>query len=269
MGRLAVRPKIDLAFKKIFSEDTQILKALISASLNISMDDIQDIRLGNTEILPQDISNKFCRLDLKVNIKGKIIGIEIQLSHQGNFQNRALFYWSRLFSESLISGDDFTLLPETIVISFINFNLFSHSSYHSHFALKEITRNEILTDRLAIHFFELDKLPKEIDKSKKIELWLKLIGAETYEDLSELENSENIEIYKALEHVKRLNTDEIFKSRIEMRENALLEERLALNFAKREGIEEMIEAMRLSGLDNDSIEKIIKLQESQSKNNLI
>ena len=70
MGRLDVRPKIDLAFKKIFSENEHILKALISAAINIPIEDIEDMRLGNTEILPQDIINKFCRLDLKVKMRG-------------------------------------------------------------------------------------------------------------------------------------------------------------------------------------------------------
>jgi len=267
MGKLAVRPKVDLAFKKIFSENKQILKALISAALNIPTADIQDMQLGNTEILPQDLNNKFCRLDLKVTMKGRIVDVEIQLNNHGHFQNRALFYWARLFSESLESGNNFKLLPETIVISFINFDLFGCSGYHSHFILKEAVRNEVLTDKLAIHFFELTKLPKEIDKNKKIELWLKLIGAETYEELSELENSESDEIKEALDYVKKLNADEQFKRQIEMRETALLEETSALSFAEDKGRDverqEMIEAMRDSGLDNEAIEKVLKAREKK------
>ena len=268
MAKLAVRPKIDLAFKKIFSENKQILKALISAAINIPVSDIQDMKLGNTEILPQDINNKFCRLDLKVTMKGRVVDVEIQLNNHGNFQNRALFYWARLFSESLESGNDFKLLPETIVISFINFDLFGCSSYHSQFVLKETVRNEVLTDKLAIHFFELTKLPKEIDKNKKIELWLKLISAETEEELLELENSENDEIKEALDYVKKLNADEQFKRQIEMRENALLEETSALSFAEEKGRdnerEKLIKAMKKSGISDEEIERIIKLRGEES-----
>jgi predicted transposase/invertase (TIGR01784 family) len=263
MGKLAVKPKIDLAFKKIFSENQKILKALISAALNISVSDIQDMKLGNTEILPQDLNNKFCRLDLKVTMKGKVIDVEIQLNNHGNFQSRALYYWSRLFSQSLESGNDFKLLPETIVISFINFDLFGCSDYHSHFVLKEVIRNEILTDKLSLHFFELTKLPKEINKNKKIELWLKLISAETDEELYELENSQNEEIQEALDYVKKLNADDTFKRQIEMREIALIEEISALNFAKDEGEQKIINAMKKSGMSDEEIEKIIKISEKK------
>jgi len=268
MGKLAVRPKIDLAFKKIFSENNQILKALISAALNISISDIQDMRLGNTEILPQDLNNKFCRLDLKVTMKGRIVDVEIQLNNHGNFQNRALFYWARLFSESLESGNNFKLLPETIVICFMNFDLFGCSGYHSQFVLKEAVRNEVLTDKLAIHFFELTKLPEKIDKSKKIELWLKLISAETEEELSELESSESEEIKEALAYVKRLNADELFKKQIEMRENALLEETSALSFAEDKGRDDerkkIVEAMKASGMSDEAIKKVLKMREEET-----
>ena len=263
MGRLAVRPKIDLAFKKIFSENKQLLRALISAALDVPAADIQDMQLGNTEILPQDLNNKFCRLDLKVTMKGRVVDIEVQLNNHGSFQSRALYYWARLFSGSLESGNDFSRLPETIVISFIDFDLFGCSEYHSHFVLKEAARNEVLTDKLAIHFFELAKLPREIDKNKEIELWLKLIDAETHEELWELEGvgNGNDEIKEALEYVKKLNADEEFKARLEMREVALLEERSALSFARDDEREKFIKAMRASGLDDDAIEKIIKLRE--------
>jgi len=263
MTKLAVRPKIDLAFKKIFTENQDLLKALLSAVLNIPTSDIEQLTLENTEILPQDINNKFCRLDLKVKIKGRIIDVEMQLNNQGNFQNRALYYWSRLFSQSLENGKDYSLLPETIVISFIDFDLFGCSDYHSRFVLKEISRNEILTDKLSLYFFELTKIPLSIDKNKEIELWLKLIGAETYEELNELEKAENQDIQTALEYVKKLNTDERFRRQIEIREQTLLEETSAINYAKSEGKiegrQEIINAMKKRGLSEKEIEAILDL----------
>ena len=271
MGRLPVRPKIDLVFKKIFSENDNILKALISAAINIPIEDIEDMRLGNTEILPQDVVNKFCRLDLKVIMKGKIIDIEIQLSDQGSFQNRALYYWARLFSSSLNKGNDFKSLPEAIVISFVDFDLFGHSNYHSHFVLKETERNELLTDKLSIHFFELSKIPKEIDHNNRIEPWLKLIGAETYEELYELDKVDNSEIKEALSYVKNLNSDDKFKERLDMYEDAVLNEISALNHARFEGMEqgvekgikEMVNAMRKRGMSEEEINEIIKLSDKK------
>ena len=269
MKKLAVKPKIDLAFKKIFSENQDLLKALIAAVLEIETSDIQEMVLENTEALPEDINKKFCRFDLKVKMKGRYVDVEVQLNDQGDFQSRALYYWSKLFSQSLSSGEDYNILPETIVISFINFSLFGCSEYHSNFVLKEKSRNDILTDKLSLHFLELKKLPKEIDKNKKIELWLKLIGAETYEDLSELEKTENQEIKTALDYVEKLNADETFKRQLEVREDTLRNEISALGFAKRQGKKEgkeegkeerekeMVEAMRANGMSEEQIKKIV------------
>ena len=58
------------------------------------------MKLENTEVLPQNITDKFCRLDLKVKMKGRAVDVEIQLNNQGNYQSRALYYWSMLFSQS-------------------------------------------------------------------------------------------------------------------------------------------------------------------------
>ena len=265
MLKLPVKPKIDLAFKKIFSENEQILKALIAVILNIPIESIKNMQLGNTEILPQNLDSNFCRLDLKVTMDNRIIDIEIQLSNQGNFQNRALYYWSKLFSGSLDKGSRFRELPEAIVISFIDFDLFSCSSYHSHFVLKEVTRNELLTDKLSIHFFELNKLPREVDKNNQLESWLKLIGAETYEELLDLEGSEFSEFKEALTYVKNLNSDDKFKARLDMYEDALLNERSALSYAEDKGMEierdRMINSMKKSGLDEATIRKVLDFRE--------
>ena len=263
MGKLAVPPKIDLAFKKIFSENENLLKSLLSAVLNIKVSDIKDLKLENVEILPQDLNNKFCRLDLKVTIKGRAIDVEIQLNNQGNFQNRALYYWARMFSQSLDSGENFNLLPETIVISFIDFNLFDCAEYHSSFHVTEDVRNEILTNKLVIHFFELPKIPKNINENRKIELWLKLIGAETDEELYELDKSKNKEIKEALEYVKKLNSDEEFKKRVEMRKLAIIEEKSAIEFYEQKGLREgenkkAVEMAEKMVLKNKPINEIIE-----------
>ena len=196
---------------------------------------------------------------MKITMKERIIDVEIQLSNEGNFQNRALYYWSRLFSQSLESGENFNALPEAIVISFIDFNLFDCPQYHSSFHVSEDMRGEILTKKFAIHFFELPKIPKDINVNKKIELWLKLIGAETDEELYELEKSKDKEIKEALEYVKKLNSDEGLKRQVEMRRMALIEERSALNFAENKGIKKVFEAMKASGMSEDEIDKIVKL----------
>jgi len=263
MAELVVKPKIDLAFKKIFSENENALKSLVSAALDIPVSSMKDLQIGNTEVLPDDLDNKFCRLDLKITVDGRLIDIEIQLNNRGSFQARALYYWSVLFSQSLKSGENYDLLPETVVISIIDFNLFGCSGYHSHFVIKENTRGDLLTDKLSLHFFELKKLPENINGEKQIELWLKLISAETEEEIHRLEKIKSDDIKTALDEVKRLNADKNFRDLIERRYIAMVEEKSALSFAKREGKNEIIEAMRANGISEEEINKIIKFSENK------
>ena len=60
--------------------------------------------------------------------------------------------------------------------------MFDCPEYHSHFAVMEMNRHELLTDKCGIHFFELKKIGKKADKENRKELWLQLINAETKEE---------------------------------------------------------------------------------------
>ena len=63
--------------------------------------------------------------------------------------------------------------------------------YHSHFKILESERKELLTDKFAIHFFELKKVGK-YKKNKRMEDWLNLINAETEGDLMAIQQTTTI-----------------------------------------------------------------------------
>ena len=56
MGRLAVRPKVDLAFKKIFTENEHLLKDLLAATLSLNVADIEEMHLENPDMLPGQVT---------------------------------------------------------------------------------------------------------------------------------------------------------------------------------------------------------------------
>lgn len=104
---------------------------------------------------------------LKLSVDGRIVNIEMQVNKEEDFKERTLFYWSKLYSEELKAGDEYEKLKQTICINIINFELFKCEDYHSHFKVMESERHEVLTDKFAIHFFELKKL----GNYKKISVW--------------------------------------------------------------------------------------------------
>ena len=70
----------------------------------------------------------------------------------------------------------------------MGFNLFPDpEKFYSEFQALEITSHEPLSDKMALIFFELKKLPPLNSSDSGRDLWLKLFKAETEEELSKIE----------------------------------------------------------------------------------
>ncbi len=93
---------------------------------------------------------------------GKTVNVEMQVNKEPDFKERTLFYRSKLYSEELKEGDEYTELKHTICINIINFKLFDCTDYYSHFKIIEKDRAEILSEKFSIHFFELKKVKRHI-----------------------------------------------------------------------------------------------------------
>ena len=65
---------------------------------------------------------------------------------------RSLYYWSKLYSEQLGEGQDYSVLKRTICINILNFKYLKTRKFHSGYRLKEIYSNEELTNVAEIHF---------------------------------------------------------------------------------------------------------------------
>ena len=114
--------------------------------------------------------------------------------------------------------------------------------------LKEKERDEVMTDKLAIHFFELKKVGK-YKRNKRMEDWLTLINAETEGDLMALQQNTSIpEIQKTIVILREMSADEKIREEARRREKRLHDEATALNHARKEGIEEGIEKGRAEGI---------------------
>ncbi len=106
----------------------------------------------------------------------------------------------------------------------------------------ETNRHEKLTDKLRIDFLELPKA-KNNKTNTKLQEWLDFLNVTTEERLNMLEkNTVNPTIIqKAVAVVRQMSADEQLLRAIQKREETLMNERSALNSAKRQGIEQGIE----------------------------
>lgn len=168
-----------------------------------------------------------------MHVDNRVVNIEMQVNYEADFKDRTLFYWSKLYSEELAAGDEYSDLKQTICINIINFNAFECKEYQSHFKVLETNRHEVLSDKLDIYFFELKKI-KNSTNNKPMEDWLNLINAETEGELMDIETNTQIkEVRDTIVILRELNADEKVKQEAYYREKRLHDEASALGHARR------------------------------------
>ena len=72
MARNIVKAKLDIIFKKLFTDEgnQHILQAFLSDILEIPYESINNIIVLNSEIMPENIIEKYSRMDIKMTVDG-------------------------------------------------------------------------------------------------------------------------------------------------------------------------------------------------------
>jgi predicted transposase/invertase (TIGR01784 family) len=77
--------------------------------------------MENTSFVKDKIDGKSCVLDvLAVLHDGTKVNIEVQLGNEYNMDRRSLFYWSKVYTESLKDGQNYRELPNVIAINIVD-----------------------------------------------------------------------------------------------------------------------------------------------------
>ncbi|GGP17025.1 hypothetical protein GCM10011346_51280 [Oceanobacillus neutriphilus] len=155
--------KVDYAFKQLFGSEKnkEITVVFLNAILTKSgRSPVKQLFFQNIEIGGEYEEDKKSRLDLLIETENKeIVNIEIQINNEYNMVNRALYYWSRIFSEQLKEGQNYKALYPVISINIMHFNLLKETdAYHHIFRLYEMEKKYPLTDKIEFHFVEIPKL---------------------------------------------------------------------------------------------------------------
>jgi len=116
-------------------------------------------------------------------------------------------------------------------------SLFHCAEYHSQFRPLEIKRRELLSDRMDMHYFELRKLPKNVDIENELELMLSLFRAKTEEELKQLEALEVAIVTQAIGAYREITVSPEFREIERLREDARHNEASALANAARKAAE--------------------------------
>lgn len=168
-----------------------------------------------------------------MDVDGQQVDLEVQVSKEGNYAERVMYYWAREFSSALLQGQGYCELPKTIVISIIDFIPFDCEQYHSFFQPLEVTRHMLLSDKMEFHFFELPKLPDDVSPKNMLLLWLSLFKADTEEELEKIKRMGVPVMSQALNAYYTITASSEFREKERLRAKARHDEAQALHNARR------------------------------------
>ena len=237
MSRLQYIFKTDTLFKMLFVQNPDLLQQLVAELLGIPYESIEQFDIQNSEMPPEAMGDKFCRLDINMVVNGQLVDLEVQVSNEGDHPERVLYYWAREFSSALRFGQTCATLPGRTTISIVDLLLFDGEEYHSFFQPMEISRHSLLSDKIGFHFYELPKLPKEVGKDDMLLLWLSRFKAETEEELEKIKALEVPVISQAIKAYYTITASSEFKELERLRAKARHDEAQALYHAEQVGME--------------------------------
>lgn len=272
-------PKLDVVFKRLFTaeESTDILTDFLASVLDIEPEEITNVTILNTDLVPEIFDQKYSRLDILMEVDNKLVNVEMQVRSFADYRERVLYYWSKVYSKELQRGASYKDLKQTISINILDYNMFDCEECHSIFQLREVNRHELLTDKCRFDFLELPKANSDSRQIKRLRRWLNFFNMKSESDVEMIAQSNDRVMNKAVLILKHMSKDEKLQEAARIRERALHDEAsyLADATAKgiaqgmekgmEKGINEMVESMRLLNFTEEQINLVIENRMRLSK----
>lgn len=210
---MTLNPRVDFAFKKLFGseENKGILIAFINAIVS-EADRVTDVELLNPYNNKNYVGDKLSILDIRaIDMHGRHYNIEIQVTDEVYYSQRALYYWSRIYANQLDEGEPYGNLKKTISIHILNFDYFDEPDYHNVFHLMNAKSKKRHFEDLELHFIELSKFNKDLSQLKtSLDRWssfLKCVDRYNRNNIPK-ELSDDPAVNQAIEKLQHMYLDE-------------------------------------------------------------
>jgi len=238
-----INPRVDFAFKKLFGteENKELLIDFINSIVS-EKDQVMDLELKNPYSIQSFKAEKQSILDIKAqDSEGKWFNIEMQIIDQDYFDKRALYYWSKLYTEQLTSGMRYDKLTKTIGINILNFNCLEEAAYHNCYRLQNVESGKEYLDHIELHFIELGKYDESL--VTMLDRWTNFLKkAEMYEKKNlPQELKEVASIRKAIDILETMGLDPEERNSYDASVKLLMDEESRLATAERKGLEQGLE----------------------------
>ena len=254
-------PKLDVVFQALFGKvgNESITKGFLETILERKIDSID---LSRNPILRREFKDeKLGVLDIIAKLdENEICNIELQIVDKKNIIERILYYWSRLYSRQIKSGEDYKILQKAIVILITDFKLenLEELDYHSRWKIMEDKQGKkiILTQKLEIDIIELPKIIGKEKEQDNLLDWLYFLENPKSERVTE-KMKENENLKEAVKKLDNLSEDERMQRIADLRQKAIMDEKAIYE----KGLEVGIEKGIMEGSQKEKIEIAKKMLE--------
>ena len=246
-------PKLDVVFQALFGEvgNESITKGFLETILERKIDSID---LSRNPILRREFKDeKLGVLDIIAKLdENEICNIELQIVDKKNIIERILYYWSRLYSRQIKSGEDYKILQKAIVILITDFKIenLEELDYHSRWKIMEDKQGKkiILTQKLEIDIIELPKIIGKEKEQDNLLDWLYFLENPKSERVTE-KMKENENLKEAVKKLDNLSEDEKMQRIADLRQKAIMDEKAIYEKGLEVGIEKGIQRGMEKGME--------------------
>ena len=239
-------PKLtnDLVFSYLMTSQgsEEVVKSFINATFEDSGRPLTSSVSILSRFAPSSFnSGKLSILDVKAqSVNGQYFNIEMQTVNKNGFNNRILYYGSKLYSDQLTVGEDYALLNPVVSIVVAQFVMFPKlSGMHNVFTLvSEKNPQVVFSDQLQIHSIELTKGKNmsATEISSSLQNWVEFLNnghLKSEAELTELITDPGLAM--AVEKYNSLRQDPQLRELALAREKAERDRRAELSYARNEG----------------------------------
>ena len=269
----------DYIFKRTFgyAESREVTKILLR---DVLQNNINSIELNNQTITEKELmDDKVGIMDIKAVLNGNNpCDIEMQVVNKHNIEKRILFYWAKMYTQTIKEGNKYNDLKKSICVLIANFELDGLSEIKKYITKWNIREEDykqvILTDVLELVIIELPKYMKYAKKEKRenLNLWLDFFKNPEVIKMPNENDSENIKetkeaIKKAKDELEKISKNEHERYLAELREKYIRDQFAVQEYGYIKGKEDGKEEGKKEGRKEGAKEQSIKIAKKMLEKN--
>ena len=232
-----MKPSVDWCFKELM-RNPKTRKGFIAVLLQVKPEEIDETILLENELPKEAEEEKQGILDVHVCLAdGVQIDIEMQVFYVEYWDERLLFYLSKMYAGQIKAGESYRILKKCIQVSVLNFERFPDDDfcYRTVHFWDEMAGKKY-TDKLEIQILELPKLQKKASGPEDVMEWMRFFRGQNKEELKEVAKG-NEYLEGAYEDLVKMSLDEKKRLQYEAREKAILDYRSNMEGAEKRGFQ--------------------------------